>query len=273
MKASDYKGSEARHVLVYGDPKTGKTELVGSLAKHFKLWWLNFDGGIKTLFSKNSAAYPYLDNIELFNIPDSQIWPIGISTMLKIIKGDPCQICHKHGAVACPNPTCKPATEANSSRICLNEFDVKKDILVVDHYAQLMDSVVNNTFKDELLKDNFNIKSSYDDWAKQGAISDRIGSSFQAAPYNVIVLSQAVLTEMEDGSKRIAPVGGTRNKSSDFARYFDDVVYTEIVAGDFKAQANAGDKTRVIIGNRADKKLTAPKKGERYSLIELFQSN
>lgn len=267
MKASEYVQSAARHVIVYGGPKTGKTELVGTLAKKYKLWWFNLDDGIKTLFRPDSFARPYLDNIELFNIPDSQRFPVAIQTMLKIIKGGPNKICHKHGIVGCPAPECKEAW----SLFNLDTLDVKKDIVVIDHYTQLMDSVNNYIHKDALSRDAWDdIRSEFKDWAKHGAMSDRIGSTIQVAKQNFVVMSHEVMSEMEDGTKKIVPVGGTRNKSSDFARYFDDVVYTEIVGGEYKAQVSAGDKSRTVIGTRSGKKLTT-KRGEQVTLLELFE--
>ena len=262
MKASDYKASAARHIIVYGAPKTGKTELVGTLAEKYHLWWLNLDDGIKTLFRPDSAAHKYLDNIELFNIPDKQTWPIAIETVLKILRGGAVSICHKHGKVSCP--VCKTAP---SSSINLDEFDVKKDILVIDHYTQLMDSVMNRIHKDALQAENWDdLKSTFHEWMKQGAMSDRIGSTLQCAPYNAVIISHEITAEMEDGTKKITPVGGTRNKSADFARYFDDVVYTEIVGGQYKAYVSAGDKSRIVIGSRTGKKFSPKAK-----LWELFE--
>jgi hypothetical protein len=265
MKLADFKGSEARHILVYGAPKTGKTELVGALAKDYHLWWFDLDGGAKTLMGEKSAAFPYLSNINYFRIPDTQTYPIAVETMLKVIKGGKAVICHQHGKVSCPICKTGPASEINVS-----EFDNKKDILVLDSYTQLMDSVINWIHKDALSKDDWaNLKSSYDDWAKQGSISDRFGSTFQNAPYNSIVISHEVLVELEDGSKKIAPIGGTRNKSSDFAKYFDDVVFTEVVGGRFRALSHQADKSRVVLGSRTGKKLQGPK-DEQLGLKELF---
>lgn len=270
MKASQYIQSAARHVIVYGGPKTGKTELVGTLLKKYRLWWFNLDGGLKTLFRPDSYAKPYLDNLEIFNIPDSQRFPVAVDTMLRVLKGGACKICHKHGIVDCPSPDCK--LEGNFSVCNVDTFDVKKDILVIDHYTQLMDSVNNWIHKEALQKDNFaGLKSDFDDWARHGAVSDRFGSTIQNAQYNVVIMSHEVMTEMEDGTKKIVPVGGTRNKSADFARYFDDVAYTEIIGGEYKAQVAAGDKSRVVIGTRSGKKLTVPKKGEQVTLLELFE--
>ena len=268
MQLSEYVGTEARHILVYGPPKTGKTELVGRLAKNFKLWWFDLDGGAKTLMSPLSGAYPYINNIVYFRIPDTQQFPIATETMLKVFKGGKMSVCHKHGKVECP--ACKkdglPSTE-----ICLDTFDNKKDILVLDSYTQLMDSVTNWIHKDALAKDDWNnIKSSYDDYAKQGSISDRFGSVIQNASFNTTVISHEILSELEDGTKKIVPIGGTRNKSADFGKYFDDIVYTEVVGGAFKAWAHQADKSRIVIGSRTGKKLQDAK-GAQLGLEELFK--
>lgn len=266
MKLSEYKGSEARHILVYGPPKTGKTELVGALAEHFTLWWFDLDGGAKTLMREGSRAFKHLDNINYFRIPDTQIFPIAVETMLKVFKGGRMKVCHQHGKVNCPACKDKPNTE-----ICLEEFDNKKDILVVDSYTQLMDSVNNWIHKEAFSKDDFdNVKSTYDDWAKHGGLSDRYGSTIQNASWNCVVISHEIMSELEDGSKKIAPVGGTRNKSADFGKYFDDIVYTEVVGGKFVAHAHQADKSRTILGSRTGKKLQDTK-GNQLGLVELFK--
>lgn len=267
MKASQLKASDARHVCVYGMPKTGKTELVGTLAAKKKLWWFSLDQGHKTLLSQKSAAYPFLDNIELFIIPDSQLFPVAAQTMLKVLRGGLCKVCHAHGVVDCPAPACK--LEGNYSEIELKKF-TSEDVLVVDHFGQLMDSVMNNIHKEPLAKDNFDIKSDWDDYLKQGNYGDRYGSTIQNAPYHCVVLTQETMANMPDGTKKIAPMGGTRNASADFGKYFDDIVYTEVVGGKFVASCDAGDKSRVVIGSRTGKKLTPNKEG-RYSLLELFE--
>lgn len=267
MKLSDYKGSEARHVLVYGAAKTGKTELVGALAEHYTLWWFDLDGGAKTLMAPASKAHKFLDKINYFRIPDTQAFPIAMETMLKVIKGSAMTVCHEHGKVNCP--ACK-SSGAPVTEVELAKFDNKKDILVIDSYTQLMDSVVNWIHKDALAKESWGeLKSTYDDWAKQGSISDRFGSTFQNAPFNVVCISHEILVELEDGSKKIAPIGGTRNKSSDFAKYFDDVVFCEVVNGKFNALSHQADKSRTVLGSRTGKRLQDAK-GNQLGLKELF---
>ena len=261
------KRVEPRHICIYGAPKSGKTELVGALAKEFKLHWFSLDGGHKTLLKPSSAAYQYLQNIDLYYLRDSQTYPIGVETMLKVVKSTPVdrRICNKHGKVDCP--ICKLPEE--NQVLKLSQF-TDKDILVIDNYNQLMNSVLNNMFKDELAKDNFDFKADWDDWRKQGSISDRFGSTIQVAPYHVIVLTHEILAEQEDGAKKLSPIGGTRNKSSDFGGWFDDVVYCEIVNGEYKAYSSADKKTRIVVGSRTGKKLQ-DSAGKQLGLVELFK--
>lgn len=260
---------EPRHICVYGAPKSGKTELVGALAKDFKLWVLSFDGGYKTWLRKESAAYPYLKNIEVFYIRDSQTYPMAVETTLKVLKvpGRNQTICEKHGKVACP--LCSKDGSPNPM-LPLADFQVDKDILVIDNYNQLMNSVLNNMFKEELAKDNFDFKADWDDWRKQGSISDRFGTTIQIAPYNVIVLTHEIVAEHEDGGKKLSPIGGTRNKSSDFGGWFDDVVYTELVGGEYRAYSSGEKKTRIVVGSRTGKRLQTAD-GKQLSLMELFK--
>ena len=51
MKLSEVSTNSAVKILVYGPPKTGKTSLVGKLAKTHKLHWLDLESGIKTLLN------------------------------------------------------------------------------------------------------------------------------------------------------------------------------------------------------------------------------
>jgi len=215
-----------------------------------------------------SKAYKHLKNIELFYLRDSQTYPIAVETLLKVLKapGRDRSICQKHGKVDCP--VC--SKDGSPMQVLpLGSFG-PKDVLVIDNYNQLMNSVLNNMFKDELAKDNFDFKADWDDWRKQGSISDRFGSTIQVAPYNVIVLTHEILAEQEDGAKKLSPIGGTRNKSSDFGGWFDDVVYCEIVNGEYKAYSSADKKTRIVVGSRTGKKLQ-DSAGKQLGLVELFK--
>ena len=150
MKLQAYQESAARKVLVYGAPKTGKTELVAALSSDFKLWWFDFEDGIKSVLHSPRIKKEWLDNIEYFHIPDTQIFPVGIETTLKIIKGGEQKICHQHGIANCAS--CLRDGKGYSS-IDIAKF-TNKDVLVLDSVSQLSNSAMNHIRKALIQKDN-----------------------------------------------------------------------------------------------------------------------
>lgn len=263
MKLTEYQPYQARKILVYGQPKSGKTDLVGQVAAKKRLWWFDLEDGIKTILSSPRIKKEWLENIELFKIPDTQIMPIAARTLLKVIKGTSCEICHAHGAVGCP--ICKRDGKPTST-INLSEFG-KDDVLVIDSVSQLAQSAMNEIQKDIISKENYDAKPTWDDYFSQGRIMDRIFSIMQQANFNVIAISHEQMVEMEDGSKRLVPIGGTSNFSKVFAKYFDDVVYCEKVNNKHKFASSSTYKNNVITGSRAD---IAIEKSAEPNLLELF---
>lgn len=264
MKLADYKPAAARKILVYGAPKTGKTDLVGQVAAIKKLWWFDLEDGIKTLLGSPRMTAAALDNIELFKIPDTQTFPIAARTLLKVIKGNPVAICHAHGAVACP--VCTKAGAPTSS-ISLKDF-TNDDVLVIDSVSQLAASAMNDIQKDVIAADRFDKKPDWDDYANQGRIMDRIFSIMQQAPFHVIAISHEQLVEMEDGKKKLVPIGGTSQFSKTFAKYFDDVVYCEVVNKKHKVGSSTGYSNSITTGSRTNKVLESM---AEPSLLELFK--
>lgn len=132
------------------------------------------------------------------------------------------------------------------------KLDVKQDIVVIDSYSQLAESSLNWIMRDSLAKDDFDKKAGWDEYGKQGRILDRIGSTIQVAPFNVIVISHEIMVDMEDGTtKKVVPIGGTSNASKVFAKYFDDVVYVEVKNKAHVWTASTTGKANVLAGSRA----------------------
>lgn len=248
MKLTDYKKQAARHILVYGAPKSGKTVLTALLAKKYRLWWIDLEDGIKSALNPALVPPEALENIELIQVPDRQNYPMAIETVLKIIKGTKTSVCAKHGKASCP--VCakdgSPITE-----IDLSTFDNSKDVLVIDSWSQLSESAMNYIMRTAIAKDDFDAKAGWDEYGKQGRILERIGSTLQTAPYNVVVITHELMVELEDGSKKIVPIGGTSNFSKTFAKYFDDVVYTEIVNRSHRPISSTTAKASVLAGSRS----------------------
>lgn len=288
MKLSQLKVNAARKILIYGAPKTGKTELYGSLpAEGYRLHILDLEQSTKTFLKPTSKAFPYLDKIEVYPIPDTQTTPIGIETAMKVMKRGVYEICHLHGKVDCPlckmayTKVCKeaaaaapavPSPEPPWSTLNVNAMG-EKDILVLETYSQLVESAENWIHHTALSKDDFDAKSGWDEFGKMGRILERVGSNIQAATFNIIVVSHEIAVKMSDGTSKLAPVGGTTNASKVFAKYFDDVVYCETVNGQFRSYCAAEEKFSVVLGSRAGKRLQVTKgdKKEQLGLVELFK--
>lgn len=264
MKLTDFAPSIARKILVYGAPKTGKTDFVGGLAEKKRLWWLDLEDGIKTLLHSPRIKKEWLDNIQYFHVADTQIFPAGVDLLLRIIKGGAQSVCHAHGTVNCVK--CKPLGSTAHSIIDVSTF-TNDDVLVIDSVSQLSASVMNYIQRDIILKDNFDKKPEWDDWAKQGRILDRIFSILQQAPFNVVCISHENLVEQEDGKKKLVPIAGSSQFSKTFAKYFDDVVYCEIVNKRHKYATSTTYSGSIVLGSRTGKEL---EKSENPKLLELF---
>jgi hypothetical protein len=220
-KLSAMEESPIKHVIVYGGPKTGKTELVGKTSERLNLTWFDLERGVSTLFKLPNE---WKSRIEVLQIPDTRSVPMGIETMLKVIKGGPVNICAVHGKVGCP--ICAKVEGAEITRICLNEMG-PNDCLVVDSLTQLTNSAIANITRAK--PDDYKLER--DDWANLGKVMDMFLSHVQAASYNIICISHENAVQVvgaADGVEKLVPVAGSGNFSRNMAKYFDEVVYCEI---------------------------------------------
>lgn len=274
MKLTQYKPHAARHIMVYGPPKVGKTKAILDLIKYgYKLWFVDGEDGIKTAFGVDPATgKPWyteqeLENVELIRLPDTMIYPIMGETVLKIIKGGDVNICHEHGKVDCP--LCKKNSNASWTLVNVNKFG-PKDILVLETVTQLGNSFIFHIKKDDVAKGLMadQLKLDWDEWQKQGFLLDRVFSQVQNAPFNVIASSHEEMAKLTDKSESIAPKMGTRNFSRNSAKYFDDVVYLDKVNNKLKMFSSAQYKDNIITGSRSGKLV---EKENSRGLIELFE--
>ncbi len=273
MKLVDYKPNAARHIMVYGEPKSGKSVLAMMLAKYgYKLWYVDGEDSVKSAWAVNSEGKRILSdedisNIELIRLPDSMTYPIMGETLLKIVKGGPCTVCHEHGKVSCPICSKNPA--AITVTIDVNTF-TPKDVLVIDSVTQLGHSFISH-IKQKEIKANVmadDLKLDWDEWAKQGFLLDRVFSTVQNAKWNCIAISHEEVSKMSDKTESIVPKMGTRNFSKTSAKYFDDIVYCAKVNNKLKQFSSVEYSNNVITGSRSGKRIE--KEGSR-GLIELFE--
>jgi hypothetical protein len=258
MKLSEKKLSATHRVLVYGGPKTGKTELVGKLSEFYKLIWFDIEQGWITLTKLPEA---WQQRIELVSVPDSRIMPMGIETWLKIIKGTECNVCEAHGKVSCA--ICAKQG-APITRVCLNETG-PDTIVVFDSLTQLTNSAISNITKAQT--DDY--KLDYGDWGQLSVLVDKFLSQVQAARYNIVCITHESEVEMEDGKNRLVPVCGSSKSSRNTAKYFDDVVYCEVKNKKHVAGSSTSYSNSAITGSRTNAELE--KAGDKgATLLDIF---
>ena len=259
MKLTDKTISKTHRVLVFGPPKSGKTQLAAQLSAKFKIIYFDLENGYATLLK---LPRPQQEQIELISIPDTKVFPIAIETMLKVISGNKTAICEQHGKVNCP--LCKkdslPQTE-----VCLNELD-ETTVVVVDSLTQLSNSAMNHLTKnqEELYK------PEWSDYRNQGQLLDKFLSQVQQCKYNIVCITHETETEMEDGKKKLVPVAGTTSFSRNTAKYFDHVIYCDMKNKKHNFASSTTYANSILTGSRTDVALESM---DNPSLLTIFTSH
>lgn len=257
MKLSQKQASKARHVMIFGPPKSGKTELCGKLAEKFNLLYFDLEGGVTTLFK---LPLELQEKIEVISLPDTRSFPIAIETMLKVIKGGKQEICEEHGKIGCA--ICK---KEGGAFVTVELSAIGLDtIVVVDSITQLTNSAISHITKgtDDLYK------LQTDDWGNLGKLMDIFLSHVQQAPFHVICISHETEVAMVDGKDKIVPTAGTRNFSRNAAKYFDEVVYCEVKNKKHVAGSSTTYSNNILTGSRTGQELESL--GDQVSLIPIF---
>ncbi len=268
MNLDEYNQRTRSKVLVYGPPKSGKTALVGKLAEHFTLHWLDLEQGIKTLLNPEMLKPEFRKNVNVVNIPDHKMYPVAIDTIREILKGRATKVCMKHGKANCP--LCAKDADAKFSVVDLSAF-TDKDILVIDSLSQLSSSAMNKVILKELQKpDGAEYKCTFHDYATQGALLDQVLSMVQVLDLNICVISHEIESEMTDGKDKIVPLAGTRNFSKLSAKYFDAAVYCSIMNKQHRAFSDTTYAPNVLTGSRLPVSID-DSKGADLSLLPLFK--
>lgn len=258
-KLSTLTPATTQRVLLYGPPKTGKTEIAGALSSDFDLLWFDLEAGKDTLFKLPSEQQA---RIEIISLPDTRGWPIAAETMLKVIKGARVSICEEHGKVSCLNcmKMGKPQTE-----VCLNELP-KNTVLVVDSGTQLTNSFIAHITKDQ--DDMYKMQT--DDWGNLAKFIDMFLSYFQQLKCHAILITHETTAELEDGKERVVPVMGSRNSSRNVAKYFDHVVYAQVKNGKHNFGSSTLYQNNITTGSRSGAVL---EKAANPSLLDIMKGN
>lgn len=257
MKLSQKIASKSHRVLLFGPPKSGKTQLAGELSKEYNLLWFDLENGVDTLLKLPEEQK---ERIEVVTLPDTRSYPIAIETMLKVIKGSPLEICEKHGKVACS--ICKkdslPFTAVALGTLPLDT------IVVVDSLTQLTNSAISHITKNQ----PEDYKLNYDDWGNLGKLMDTFLSHVQQSGFHIVCISHETETEMEDGKMKLVPTAGTKAFSRNTAKYFDEVIYCEVKNKKHIAASSTIYNGNILTGSRSGATLETQLEA---SLIPIFR--
>lgn len=257
-KLSTVQAANTHRVCVYGPPKVGKTQLVGTLASQFKLIWFDLENGYNTLLK---LPMELQEKIELIHLPDSKVFPIAVETLLKVFSGNTVQICEEHGKAGCAicKKDSKPYVEFNINQV------PDDTIVVIDSLTQYTNSAIANITKNK--PDDY--KMQFDDWGNLKALVEKLLSCVQAASCSIVCISHEEEVEMEDGRKKIVPVCGSSKSSRNTAKYFDHVVYCEVKNKKHIAGSSTAYSNNILTGSRTDVSL---ENDEAASLVSIFKS-
>lgn len=258
MNLDEIASGEAQHGLVMGDPKSGKSTLVSDLAKKYKITWVSMDNGHRVLYKLPEEARK---NINLIVLPDTRAWPVAFDTVRKMVAWKDLLICLHHGSVDCS--VCKKLEGAKWHKYTPSTWTVGTDILVFDHISQLGDSCMNVICKDKKV----DYKPQLDDWGSLRFFMAEVLTAMQQSPFNIICLSHVIESEMEDGRKKLVPQVGSRETSKTIGKYFDHMIYCEVVNKSHKSGSGSTYSSYAMTGSRTDFCIENEKEN---SLIPMF---
>ena len=257
MKLSQKIASKSHRVLLFGPPKSGKTQLAGELSKEFNLLWFDLENGVDTLLKLPTEQK---ERIEVVTLPDTRSYPIAIETMLKVIKGSKLDICETHGKVSCA--LCKKESK-DFTTVELSSLPLDT-IVVVDSLTQLTNSAISHITKNQ----PEDYKLNYDDWGNLGKLMDTFLSHVQQSGFHIVCISHETETEMEDGKMKLVPTAGTKAFSRNTAKYFDEVIYCEVKNKKHIAASSTVYNGNILTGSRSGATLETQLEA---SLIPIFR--
>lgn len=262
MKLTKIAQNPIQHILLYGPPKVGKTQLVTELTKKFNVLYIGLEQGHAVFYKLPQEQQ---EKVEMLLLPDSRDWPIAAETVLKIFKKNDkgYDVCNEHGKIDCPVCKARSIKEPEEDLFThINLYALGPDwVVVVDSSTQLTNSCIAHITKSQ--PDDYKLQQ--DDWGNLGKLMEIVYSRIQVAPFHLVVISHETEAELEDGKTKLVPVAGSRNFSRSFAKYFDHVVYLQVSQGKHTGISMTTQSLNIVAGSRTDVDLK-----KEFSLIPFF---
>lgn len=237
--------------LFYGPPKTGKTELVATIAdapEIDRVFWFDLENGADTLLRMHrdgKLSDAAMEKITYIKIPDTREDPTAIETLLKSIASKAAvKICEEHGKVNCQ--ACltakKPAIDFEYSKL------TKRDALVIDSLSQAGMSAQNLATKGKPVE----YKLQLDDYGAMGKWLHDVCTVIQAAQFcHIFAITHVSLMKNPEGTSDVYyPLCGSSNFSCNVAKYFGTVVFVNKKLKKHRAESSTLSSMNTLAGSR-----------------------
>lgn len=246
-------------VLIYGAPKTGKTEAMAKLANQFKLIWIDLENSREILAKLSPEAQR---NISYVRIPDTRENPAAINTFLLLLTKTNLNICTLHGAVECP--MCKQAGRTFYPPLTLNGLP-SDTIVVLDSLTKLSESAMFYAIKGKPI----DYKLQLDDWLYMRNLLETVLGIIEQGPFKFCTSAHEMEGEMPDGSIRLMPNVGSSKHMPKIGGKFGNVAHITKVNGKHVARSSTKTPGNLVIGSRSD--VALEEAGEKYDLCAFFK--
>ncbi len=254
------KPNDVWSLLIYGQPKIGKTRLAATIARVpyiRNIHWFDLENGSETLVTmarRGELTEEQAAKIIVYGIPDTKDSPMAFATMTKAltVRKDH-MICYEHGRI-----NCEPCAEKNDKgqvdKFTGQPFNLnnctKDDVVVIDSGNALAVSVLNYYLRGK----SIDYKPGWDEYGPQGLVLTDCCLVIQSSrKTNFIVTTHELSITTEENDKEIDryyPVMGTKNFSLQCAKYFTHIAYLEKRLGKHAGGTDSLYRKDIISGSR-----------------------
>jgi len=248
-----------KKILLYGMSKTGKTFQAMKLAEHGYI--IHYIGGENGHLVGKQLTLEAQKRIDIIQLPDTITNPCMMQSLAHLFKNGEFKPCVEHGLHKC--------IKCTGAMLPFNFLKIAdmgpKDIIVLDSGTQWGNSILAWM----ALKQPEDWTPEWEHWRRQGAVLDMGLGVIQNSTKNWIVITHEIAHENQAGDEKIFPMAGTRNFSRNSAKYFDTVVYCEVVNGKHIFASRTTYKNKVVTGDRMGVQVESSDKG----LLPIFEAD